>query len=139
MTRLTTARWVLVASPKLARSLGVIRSFDNLPWISWGERLGGIGAARWLAKHGRHTEPVVRSDSLAVQLAAVAAGVGVALMPEPSVRHYGLVQPKVARVLHEAASEWPQDELYLVTHRALQTVPRVRVVWDLLLERWGGR
>jgi DNA-binding transcriptional LysR family regulator len=139
LTRLTTARWVLVAAPKLARQLGRLRAFGDAPWVSWGERLSGIGAARWLAKHVRNADPVVRSDSLAVQLAAVAAGAGVALMPEPSVRHYRLVRVLLARALHEAAAEWPQDELYLVTHRALRDVPRVRVVWDLLLERWGDR
>ena len=139
LTRLTTARWVLVASAKLARSLGVLQSFDAAPWISWGERFSGLGAARWLAKHVKGADPVVRSDSLAVQLAAVAAGVGVALVPEPSVRHYRLVQVKLGRALREAAAEWPKDELYLVTHRALRDVPRVRVVWDLLLQRWGDR
>jgi hypothetical protein len=60
-------------------------------------------------------------------------------MPEPSVRHYRLTQVKLAPALRAAAAEWPKDELYLVTHRALRDVPRVRVVWDLLLERWGER
>jgi DNA-binding transcriptional LysR family regulator len=139
LTRLTTARWVLVASAKLARSLGTLRSFEAVPWVGWGERFGGLGAARWLAKHVKGADVVVRSDSLAVQLGAVAAGVGVALVPEPSVRHYRLVQPKLARALHDAAADWPKDELYLVTHRALRDVPRVARVWDLLLERWGDR
>jgi DNA-binding transcriptional LysR family regulator len=139
MTRLTTARWVLVAAPPLAKRLGNVRSFADLPWVSWGERLAGIGAARWLQKHVKSADPVVRSDSLTVQLAAVASGVGVALVPEPSVRHYHLAQVKLAPQLRDAAEEWPKDELYLVTHRALQNVPRVRVVWDLLLARWGDR
>lgn len=139
MTRLTTARWVLVAEPKLAKRLGTVRDFAAVPWVGWGERLAGIGAARWLSKHVKNADPVVRSDSLTVQLAAVASGVGVALVPEPSVRHYRLVPVKLAPQLRGAAEEWPKDELYLVTHRALQNVPRVRVVWDLLLARWGER
>ena len=139
MTRLTSARWVLVASPKLARRLGTVRDFGALPWVGWGERLAGIAACRWLTKHVKHADPVLRSDSLMVQLAAVSSGVGVALVPEPSVRHYGLLPVKIASSLREAADEWPRDELYLVTHRALRNVPRVRVVWDLLLERWGAR
>ena len=139
MTRLTTARWVLVAAPKLARRLGTVRDFSQLPWVGWGERLAGIAAARWLQKHVRNADPVVRSDSLTVQLAALKSGVGVALVPKPSVEHYGLVPLKVGRHLRDAAEEWPKDELYLVTHRALQKVPRVRVVWELLLARWGER
>ncbi len=138
MTRLTTAPWVLVAAPALARRLGKLRNFGDAPWVSWGEALSNIGAARWLAKHARGVEPLVRSDSLRVQLAAVSAGVGVALMPEPSVRHYRLTRVSLAAGLRAAAAEWPQDELYLVTHRALRDVPRVRVVWELLLARWGG-
>ncbi len=137
MTRLTTAAWVLVAAPALARRLGKLRSFSDAPWVSWGEGLANIGAARWLAKHARGLEPLVRSDSLRVQLAAVSAGVGVALVPEPSVRHYRLTRVALAPGLRAAAAEWPRDELYLVTHRALRDVPRVRVVWELLLARWG--
>lgn len=139
MTRLTAARWVLVASRPLSRRLGTLRDFAAAPWVSWGDRMAQLGAARWLAKHVKHVEPVVRSDSLTVQLAAVSSGAGVALVPEPSVAHYGLAPVKLAPALRSAAEEWPRDELYLVTHRALHNVPRVRAVWNLLLERWGDR
>jgi DNA-binding transcriptional LysR family regulator len=137
MTRLTSARWVLVAAPALARKLGTLRDFTAAPWIGWGEALSQMHVARWFAKHVRGVEPVVRSDSLRLHLAVARAGVGVALVPEPSVKHFELVPVKLAKNLQTAAAEWPVDELYLVTHRALRDVPRVRVVWDLLLERWG--
>jgi hypothetical protein len=39
--------------------------------------------------------------------------------------------------LRESASEWPTDELYIVTHRALRDVPRIKAVWDALVERLG--
>lgn len=44
------------------------------------------------------------------------------------------------QVARPACSGWtrrpsPTDSLYLVSHRALRDVPRVRVVWELLLER----
>jgi DNA-binding transcriptional LysR family regulator len=139
MTRLTSARWLLAGSTELARSIGTLRDFARAPWIGWGERLASVPAARWLEKHVPARELVLRSDSLAIQVAAVRSGVGVALVPEPSVSHYGLVPIKLASNLREAAATWPQDELYLVTHRALQNVPRVRAVWNLLLERWGER
>ena len=139
MTRLTQARWVLVASPTLARRLGTLRDFAAVPWVGWGERLAHLPAARWLAKHVKDADPVVRSDSLTVQLAAVKSGVGVALVPEPSVAHYRLEPVRLAPDLREAAAEWPRDDLYLATHRALHGVPRVRVVWDLLLKKFGQR
>ena len=139
VTRLTSMRWVLVAAPKLARELGTLRDFGHAPWVTWGERLSMIKPARWFAAHAQAANPVVRSDSLMVQVAMVRNGVGVALVPEPSVAYYGLVPLKVASGLRAAAAEFPTDELYLVTHRALRDVPRVRVLWDLLVERVSGR
>ena len=129
----------MVAAPALVDELGTLRDFKAAPWVGWGERFAGLGAARWTAKHAKHTDLRVQSDSLALQIAAVAAGAGVALLPEPSVRHFGLKAVKLAPALREAAAEWPVDELYLVTHRALRDVPRVRAVWELILARWGER
>jgi DNA-binding transcriptional LysR family regulator len=139
VTRLLGLRWVLVASPALSKRIGTLRVWSSAPWVSWGERHANVGPVRWLGKHAKGVEPVVRSDSLSVQLAVVRAGVGVALLPEPSVAHYGLVPVEVGEPLLEAAAQWPKDELFLVTHRALHNVPRVRVVWDLLVERVGDR
>lgn len=132
VTRLTTARWVLAASPELARATGTLKAWSDVPWVTWGERFAGIAAARWVAKHVRGVEPLVRSDSLRVQLAVVAESVGVALAPAPSVAHFGLAAVKVGVGLRAAASEWPEDELFLATHRALRDVPRVRAVWEML-------
>jgi DNA-binding transcriptional LysR family regulator len=139
VTRLLTVPWVLAAAPGLARELGKLRSWTDTPWVGWGEQRAQTGPARWHARHLRGAEPAVRSDSLRVQLAVVAAGAGVALVPQSSVAYYGLVPVKLGAALRAAAAEWPRDELYLVTHRALREVPRVRAVWDLLLERLGDR
>jgi DNA-binding transcriptional LysR family regulator len=138
VTRLMQAQWVLVASPELAASVGKLRKWADVPWISWTERNAHAPLPRWLAKHAREVEPVLRTDSFAVQLAAAAVGLGVVLVPEPSAVHHGLARVKVAPALREAAEDWPVSELFLVTHRALREVPRVRVVWDLLIERLGA-
>jgi DNA-binding transcriptional LysR family regulator len=135
VTRLFTLRWVLVAAPAVARKLGTIEAWTDARWVGWGKHLSTVPPARWFAKHVRDVEPAVQSDSLMVQLSLVAAGVGVALVPEPSVRHYGLAPVKIGASLREAASAFPTDELFLVTHRAMRNVPRVRVVWDALVER----
>jgi DNA-binding transcriptional LysR family regulator len=138
VTRLATVRWTAVASPALAASLGTLRSWSDAPWIGWGERLSSIAPARWLATHARGVAPVVRSDALSLQIALASQGIGVVLAPEPSARHYGLVPVAIARALRADAGDWPTDDLHLVTHRALRQVPRVRVVWDLLVERVGS-
>jgi DNA-binding transcriptional LysR family regulator len=137
VTRLATVRWVAVATAAVVRSLGTVRAWTDAPWIAWGERLSGIPPARWLATHAGAVEPVVRSDSLALQLALAVQGVGAVLAPEPSAQHYGLVPLRLGKPLRAAAAAWPSDDLHLVTHRALRQVPRVRVVWDLLVERAG--
>jgi DNA-binding transcriptional LysR family regulator len=139
VTRLLAAQWVLAASPALAKKLGTLRAWSGTPWVGWGERLSHIGPARWFAEHAKGASLVVQSDSLIVQLSVVSAGVGVALVPAPSLAHYGLVPVKLGAPLRPSAAKWPADELYLVTHRALRDVPRVRVVWELLLSRLGSR
>lgn len=139
VTKLTSVRWVVVASAELSKKLGTLRAWSDAPWVGWGERLSQKGPGRWLSTHAKHVEPIVRSDSMKVQLAVVAAGVGVTLIPEPSAEHYGLVPVKLARALHADAAEWPTDELFMVTHRALRDVPRVRAVWDALLEPLRSR
>lgn len=138
MTRLRSVSWVVAAAPKLARSLGTMRAWSDASWIGWGERLAHIPPARWLAKQVRD-EPIVRSDSLLVQIAAIASGIGVGLVPEPSVKHYGLERVKLGSALRDDALACPSDELFVVTHRALRDVPRVRAVWDMLVERIGER
>jgi len=139
VTRLAAVRWVPVAAPEVARSIGTLRNWSDAPWVGWGERLSSRAPARWLATHARGVEPVVRSDSLMLQIALVRKGVGVALVPEPSAEHYGLVCLKTGTALRDGANALPSDELFLVTHRALRQVPRVRVVWEALVERVGDR
>lgn len=133
VTKLTTVRWVVAASRALAGEIGTLRAWSDRPWIGWGERLSHLEPARWLTTHVKTAEPVVRSDSMMVQLSVVASGVGIALLPEPSVAHYGLEQPKLAPALRASAAAWPSNDLFLVTHRALRDVPRVRALWELLL------
>jgi DNA-binding transcriptional LysR family regulator len=135
VTRVLEVGWVLAGCPELVTALGKLRAWSDAPWVGWGERFGHTPPARWLEKHAAGLEPAVRSDSLRVQLAAVAAGAGVALVPAPSVEAYGLAAVKLAPALRDAATEWPTAPLYLVTHQALFAVPRVKVVWNLLRDR----
>lgn len=138
VTRVAVARWLVAAAPALATRLGPLKTWGDAPWIGWGDRLAGPPAARWLADHGADVVPVLRSDRLTTQIAAVRAGLGVALVPAPSLAHYGLVPVELDASLRAGASSWPSDELFLVTHRALRDVPRVRVVWDALVEALRG-
>ncbi|MGF1468532.1 MAG: LysR family transcriptional regulator [Sandaracinaceae bacterium] len=132
--KLAPVAWQLAAAPALANVLGTVRRFRDVPWVTFGDRFAHIPAARWVTAHAG-VEPLVRSDSIRVQIAVVAAGVGAALLPAGSVTHYGFVPVKVAPKLARTMEPWPRDDLYLVTHRALRRVPRVSAVWELLLEK----
>jgi DNA-binding transcriptional LysR family regulator len=137
VTRLSSVRWVLASAPALAKNLGTLAAWADAPWIGFGDRLAASPPGLWFEKYASSAEPKLRSDSLQLQLAALKRGAGVALVPEPSVEAYGLTRVKLARRLQKDAGEWPVSELYLVTHRALRDVPRVRVVWELLVDRMG--
>ncbi len=137
VVRLLSIRWVLAAAPDVVRRIGPLRAWDAAAWVGWGDRFAHTPPAVWRARHVRSVEPSVRSDSLRVQLSLLSAGVGMALVPEPSIAAYGLAPVRVGAALREVAATWPTSELFLVTHRALRDVPRVRVVWELLAGRLG--
>ena len=139
VTRLFGVRWVVAAAKPLAKKLGALRAWEAAPWVGLGDRVADAAPARWQARHVPGSAIAVRTDSFRTQLALVEAGVGIALVPERSVDHYGLVAVALGRKLRSAAKTWPEDELFLVAHRGLRDVPRVRVVWDFLLEEVGGR
>jgi DNA-binding transcriptional LysR family regulator len=113
----------------------VLRAWDQTAWIGPGERLGRSPPGQWLHAHAQGVHPRFRSDSLRMQIAAVVNDVGVALLPAGSVAHYGLARVRVGKQLRSAVARLPSSSLFLVTHRASRTVPRIRVVHDLLVER----
>lgn len=139
VTRLFRVQWSIVVAPRLAKTIGTLRAWSDVPWITCSERMAETTPGRWCAANLGGIEPILRSDNLTVQIASVANGLGAALVPDVSVKHYRLAPLKLTRKLHRSASEWPQDDLYLVTHRTLRGVPRVRAVWDFLIEHTADR
>lgn len=132
LQKLADSPWVAMASPAHAARLGAVRDWEALPWVGWGESLGHLPPARWLAQHVK-TAPVLRTNAVGLQMAAVALG-KVALLPVQYSRSPALAPVRYGRRLAPSAAQWPRDELWLVTHRALRQVPRVRAVWEALAE-----
>jgi DNA-binding transcriptional LysR family regulator len=130
--KLSPLDWVLSATPELAEVLGTLKTWKDVPWVTFGDRLAHVPAARWVKEHAQ-SEPLIRSDSLRVQVAVLCSGLGAGLIPGPSADHYSLVPVKVGPTLRKRSAPLPRDELYLVTHRALRRVPRVQAVWDFLV------
>ncbi|MEM9492526.1 MAG: LysR family transcriptional regulator, partial [Myxococcota bacterium] len=135
--KLFTVRWIPVASRELAERLGPVQSWAEVPWLGCGERYTNSSAGRWLARHTGAAEPALLSDSLSTQIAAAAAGIGVALVPEVSAARFQLTPIAVAETLRAKTGALPTDTLYIVTHRAMRDVPRVHVVWEALVDHFA--
>lgn len=132
MKRLVTVAWRPASTKRLAARYAPIRDPSAMPWIGWTDRYRDLPPNRWLATHVAR-EPILRTDSQATSIAAAKAGMGVVLLPEPTIHHYRLVPLDFAPELAVADAARPADALFLVTHRSLKDVPRVRAVWDAIV------
>ncbi len=132
-------QWQVACAPDLVERLGRIEDWAQVPWLGFGERLDQIPAAQWWAQRAGKAAPRLRSDSFVTQLQAASAGIGVGIFPAITAKHYGLAPVQVSEALQGDLQTLPKDELYLVTHRALRSVPRIRVVWDRLVAEFADR
>ncbi|HXH02426.1 MAG TPA: LysR substrate-binding domain-containing protein, partial [Candidatus Competibacteraceae bacterium] len=101
--------------------------------LSAGEALAHVPEIRWLAEHGRNAAVVLRSDSFPVLARAAAAGLGIALLPEALGRDC----PGLVPVLPGCRP--PPRQAWLVVHKDLRYVARVRAVLEFLAELFVGR
>jgi DNA-binding transcriptional LysR family regulator len=134
VTKIATARWIAAAAPSFLEGCGKLASWSDVPWITWDRDLASFGPAAWLKKHAPKADVALRTSHFSSQLAAVQAGLGVALVAEPYLEGRGLVPVRYSPALAESAAAWPNDDLWLVGHRALRDVPRISVVWNFFAE-----
>lgn len=134
VTRLMTLDFGLLASPALARRLGVVDDLERLSWISWGDPVLHLPASDWLRTHVPNVEPVLRSSSLAAQLAAAAHGLGVVLAPRVFTRSHEVVPLELGPKARERAASWPREDLWIAAARSRRSLARVDAVWAFLLE-----
>lgn len=124
--KVMTVGWAPAASGALIRRLRKTPP-ASWPWIGWGERFREAPHAAFVERQSEGA-PCLRSDRFDIHVAAARAGVGVALLPLPTLLHHRLTELS----LPSEAEATPSDTLFLVTPRALRSVPRVRAVWDAL-------
>jgi DNA-binding transcriptional LysR family regulator len=137
--RLAEATWSIVAAPALVKRIGKLKRFEQVDWISWAEDLAHLPDARWLAAHVPAERIALRTSSMDAQLHAARAGLGALLLPEMFLRLIDLAVLPLERSLAAKLQPMPGGALWLVGHRALREVPRVRAVWDFVLaeaRRW---
>lgn len=118
---------VLVA--KRARKRWAGRSIGELPWTSYVRDDLETPESRMLARLGVDRTRLACS-SVETQLAAVRAGLGVAVAP----RALTLALPDLAALDLPEAPDLGTLELFVVTRAALRRVPRVAVVYEALVE-----
>ena len=123
-----------MTSPAYAAELGRIKRWSDARWITYSAELAHLPTARWIAEHTGGVAPVLRTSHFTTQLSAAAAGFGIALASEPFCYVHRLVPVAISRALQPSWDALPTEELWLVGHRALRTVPRVAALWDFFAE-----
>ena len=133
-TKVSEAAWVPVGSRKLVGRLGALTSWDAAPWIGWDRDMTSYAAAQWLTRHAPGAEVPLRTSHFASQVAAVEAGLGIALLPAPYAQRPHLERVRTSKVLAPSIDALPRTELWLVAPRILRDVPRVAAVWAFLID-----
>lgn len=130
MRRIGGVDLALYASSAYAAAHGVSpRDFDfgRVAVVTWVEEMAGLRGGPWLAKHSAGSRVAVQVNTSRLLHAACAAGLGVAVLPcfggdiDPSL--VCLIPPEQVQTL----------DLWMVAHRDLATMPRVRAVMDYLV------
>jgi DNA-binding transcriptional LysR family regulator len=132
-TKVVSTRSLPMTSPAYAAALGKLRRWSDARWINYGAELASIPTARWVAAHAGDAI-VLHTSHYGCQIGAAEAGLGVMLASEPFRHVRRLVPLAIARGLQPAWDALPIEDLWLVGHRALRTVPRVAALWEFLAE-----
>ncbi len=106
----------------------VARGVAKAPWVTWDEASAQGEEARWMARHIPVANVRLRTNRVEALVAAAREGLGLAILPDALARRAG----GLARL--EQPHALPAAALWLVGHPSLLKVPRVRAVWDWVLE-----
>jgi DNA-binding transcriptional LysR family regulator len=132
--KLVSTRALPLTSPAYAEQLGRLKRWTDARWITYTAELAHIPTARWITEQAPGAVPVLRTAHFASQIAAAGAGLGVTLASEPFALIRRLVPVTISRALQPSWDALPVEDLWLVGHRALRTVPRIAALWDFFAE-----
>jgi DNA-binding transcriptional LysR family regulator len=130
-TKLLATRTIPMTSPEYAEELGKLKRWTDARWITWSADLAHLPTGRWMTEHVPAV-PALRTSHFASQMNGAAAGLGIVLAPEPFQHVHRIVPVSIAKTLQPSLDALPLEELWLVGHRALRTVPRVAALWEFL-------
>jgi DNA-binding transcriptional LysR family regulator len=100
---------------------------DTSAWVGYDDSFAYLPEAQWLARHAAGARVALRANGLPAQLAALRAGFGKALVPRWFAEEEG------GLVALPPPAPPPLREAWLVVHRDLKDVPRVRALIDAVV------
>lgn len=121
----------LYGSPAYLQQHGAPQSTADLPqhcFIGYGEQLRHLEESCWLESITEGARYLLRSDDTHTRLAAAESGLGLAVLPHVLVQRSSQLQ----RVLE--TEDAPSKTIWLVVHRDLRHMVRVRAALDWLDE-----
>lgn len=100
--------------------------FASDRFIAWSEAYGRLAAAQWVERTLRGRAPALVATTLSAQLAAVSAGIGIAVLPHFLADRHDLICLK-----RDLGAD---QEIWLAIHAGLARSRRVRVVSEYLAD-----
>lgn len=126
--RLGRVAYAVYGTPDLAIAQPSHDALRRLPWVGFDEEHGYMPGQGWVLDLLDGARPALRVNNWLVLREAVRAGAGLAVLPcylgdsDPALRRIGPILDAVT------ADQW------LLVHRDLRTLPRVRAVMDALVQ-----
>jgi DNA-binding transcriptional LysR family regulator len=136
--RLIESGLAVAGSRAIARKLERLTNLDAVDWITWDGDLAHLDDGKFVRENVDPARIVLRTSSMDTQIQAAVAGLGVMLVHRPFVPFIGLEALTLSPGLAARLAAVPTASLWLVGHRALREIPRVRAVWDWLVELFAG-
>ncbi len=135
--RVAEERDTLFASARRVKQWGALSSFDGIPFITYGDALAHIPTSRWMQQATKASQWVLKTNSAGAQRAAAEAGLGAVLFPSAYRTVTKLAEVKLTPAFRKSLPPLPLQQLHLVGHRAMRSVPRIAVVWEFLMRCFG--
>ncbi len=101
----------------------------DLSWVDWDSSQVELPGSAWLRTFLPNAEPVFRTTSLSARLRFLCAGLGVAVVADTLAERH----PHLQKL--SGLPDLPVLPLWLVGRRARSRIPRIKVVWDFLVDR----
>lgn len=111
----------------LFATAGYLRRREEAAWefVGFDKELDGVAQERWLRESAGSRPVVFRANDLAIQIAAVRAGMGIGALPW----FMAGADPLLVSI---AAAKELRREIWLIVHTDLRRTPAIRAVLDFL-------